>query len=142
MEQERSRAIRASTPRDSSHREFGIVMAGACAVFALVSAWKRHGLPAPAWPALAALFAAFAWLLPNALAPLNAVWSALGRVLHRVVSPVVLGVLYFGVLTPFAIVFRLTRPDALRLRWDRSAESYWIPRAADDQPGKGMAKQF
>ena len=142
MEQEQQRARRASAPKQASHREFGFVMAAACAVFALLSAWKLRGLPAPLWPALAALFALFAALLPGALAPLNALWSLLGRALHRVVSPVVLGALYFLVLSPFAIFFRAVKRDPLRLRLDPAAESYWIAREKGKQPGAGMANQF
>lgn len=142
MEQERKRAELAARPKESSHREFGFVMAAAFFVFTLLSAWKHRGLPAPAWPALSLLFALFAQLLPGALAPLNAVWSLLGRLLHRVMSPLILGALYFLVITPFAFVFRAIKKDPLRLRLEPAAETYWIRRDPEKQPGKGMANQF
>lgn len=139
MEQER--ALRAAQIRRSGNREFGFVMAGAFCVATLYSAWRRQGLPSPVWPSLAALFTLFAALFPHALAPLNAVWTLLGRALHRVVSPLVLGVLYFAVLTPFAFVFRFFRRDPLRLARAPEAETYWIRRSPEDQPGQGMANQ-
>lgn len=142
MDQERKRALEAAAPRDSSHREFGFVMAGAFLVFTALSAWKHRGWPVPAWPGLSLLFALFAQFLPQALAPLNAVWTLLGRALHKVMSPLILGALYFGVITPFAFLFRLVKRDPLRLRLEPAAETYWLRRDRDKQPGKGMANQF
>jgi hypothetical protein len=142
MDQERRREEDASRPKESTHREFGFVMAGALLVFTIISALKRKGWPMPAWPALSLLFAFFAQFLPVALAPLNAVWSLLGRFLHKTISPVVLGVLYFFVITPFAFVFRRIKPDPLRLRLDPAEKTYWIKRDPEKQPGKGMANQF
>jgi hypothetical protein len=139
MEQEK-RASAAAAPRQASHREFGLVMAGACLLFAAASLWRhRAWLP---WASLAALFLLFALFLPRALAPLNAAWSLLGRLLHRVMSPLVLGTLYFGVFTPFGFVFRFVKKDPLRLKRDPAATTYWIRRDPAKQPGQGMTNQF
>ncbi len=51
-------------------------------------------------------------------------WMALGHVLHRLTSPLILGALYFGVLTPVALVCRLCGHDPLGLR-QRQTASYW-----------------
>ena len=69
-----------------------------------------------------------AWLSPAALAPLNRVWTRFGLLLHRIVSPVVLGVMFFVVVTPMGLVMRALGKDPLRLRFDREARSYWIDR--------------
>lgn len=127
-------------PRQSSNREFGLVMAAFFLLLSIVSARKHGGLPALYLPALSAGFAFFAFALPRALAPLNLAWSAVGYLLHRVMSPVILGVLYFLVITPFGVAFRAIKKDPLRLRLDPAAESYWIKR--EEQPGKGMTNQF
>jgi 4-amino-4-deoxy-L-arabinose transferase-like glycosyltransferase len=129
-----------SGPRQSSNREFGFVMAGAFFVFSLVSAAKHRGFPALFLPAGSVVFLFCTLAFPRLLTPLNFAWSLLGRLLHRVVSPVILGALYFLILTPFAFVFRAIKKDPLRLILDPAAETYWIKR--DDQPGKGMANQF
>jgi hypothetical protein len=142
MDSEKDRARLAATPKESSNREFGFVMAGAFLVFTLISAWKHRGWPVPAWPALSLLFALFAQLLPAALAPLNAVWTLLGRVLHKVMSPLILGVFYFLIITPFAFFYRAMKRDPLRLQMEPQSESYWIKRDPEKQPGKGMANQF
>jgi hypothetical protein len=142
MEREKERALAAAALRASSHREFGFVMAGAFLVFTVISAWRHKGWPMPVWPGLSVLFAVFALALPQALAPLNAVWTLLGRLLHKVMSPLVLGVLYFLVITPFAFLFRLLKRDPLHLKISKDAESYWIRRDPEKQPGKSMVNQF
>ena len=73
-----------------------------------------------------------AWLRPALLAPLNRVWNKLGLLLGKIVSPIVLGALFFLVITPSAIIIRWMGKDLLNLRRDPKAESYWLVR---DPPG-------
>ena len=56
----------------------------------------------------------------------------LGELMGRVVSPVVLGAIFFGVFTPAAAIMRLARRDAMGRRFDAAARSYWVKR---DPPG-------
>ena len=83
---------------------------------------------------LALVFAVLALAAPHALAPLNRAWFKLGLLLARVVNPIVLTVLFFVVITPYALVLRLAGRDALRLRPRKKddADTYWIER---DPPG-------
>jgi hypothetical protein len=126
--------------RQSGDREFGLVMFGAFTLFSLASAWKHHARPALYFPALALLFLVTSLIFPRGLRPLNFAWAALGALLHRLLSPLLLGLLYFVVFTPLGLLFRAVKKDPLRLSIDPAAESYWILRK--DQPGKGMANQF
>ena len=71
------------------------------------------------------LFAAIAW--PAANRPLYVALSVLVWPIGFVVSYVMLGAMYFLVLTPLGLVFRLIRRDALRLRAPRSSDTYWVP---------------
>jgi len=66
------------------------------------------------------------------LAPLKGAWMKFGELLNRVVSPVVMGVIYFTVFTPVAIVMRLAKRDALERSYDAAAPTYWKRR---DPPG-------
>jgi hypothetical protein len=59
-----------------------------------------------------------------------------------VVGRLAIGVLFFCVLTPLGLVLRLAGRDALRLRLDRRAPSYWIERASADGRQTSMEKQF
>ena len=63
-----------------------------------------------------------------ALAPLNKLWTKLGVLLYRVVSPLVLGLLFYVTVTPIALLMRVLGKDPLRLRRDPDAASYWIVR--------------
>ena len=76
----------------------------------------------------AAVFALLALVRPGWLHPLNRAWSFLGRAIGTVVAPIVLGLSFFLVLTPMAFFARLFRRDALGLRLDRNAASYWVRR--------------
>lgn len=140
IEIEKARA--AGEVRQSSDRQFGLVMAAFFLLLTAYSAWKHSGLPRWHWPALSAGFAFFALLLPEALRHLNLAWSLFGRLLHKVMSPLVMGLVYFGFIAPFGVIFRVVKGDPLRLKIDKNAASYWVERKDDDQPGGGMANQF
>lgn len=110
-----------------SDRVFGLVWA---AVFLLAGAAPlRHGHGARAWSVgLGAVFLAAAIFLPRVLRPLEAAWTRLGRTLHRVMTPVAIGVLWYLVFTPAGWLLRLFRKDPLRLGYDSAAGTYWMAR--------------
>ena len=124
-----------------SERAFGLVFA---AVFLLVSLWPLLDRAAPRiWAlGLAAAFALCAWLAPRLLAPLNLLWFRFGGLLHRIVSPIALGVIFFGVITPFAVVMRLFKRDALLLRRRSARPSYWVRREPPGPPPDSFGNQF
>ncbi|MBI1273687.1 MAG: hypothetical protein GC131_06360 [Alphaproteobacteria bacterium] len=131
-----------SAPKLPSNRSFGFLFAF---VFALAGAWPLlYGGAGRPWAVLAGTFFLLAALIvPRALAPLNRAWMKLADILHHIVSPLVLGAIFFGVITPCAILMRLAGRDPLRLKRDRTAASYWIKR---DPPGPdpraSMPRQF
>ena len=125
----------------SSDRSFGLVFA---AVFGLIALGPlRHG-HAPRWwaSALAGVFALVALAKPVLLSRLNRLWIKLGLLLGKVVSPIALGILFYGVVTTLAVVIRLTGKDPLRLKLDPAAESYWIVRKPPGPPPDSMTNQF
>lgn len=128
--------------KQGSDRAFGYVFA---VVFALIGLFPLWRLEAPRWWALAiaAVFAGFAVLFPHLLHPLNRAWLAFGRLLHRIVSPVVMGAVFFLAVTPTALIMRLRGRDLLLRRWRPDLPSYWIEREAAVQPqSETMKKQF
>ena len=128
-------------PRLGSERAFGIVFA---AVFALIGLWPLladGGVRLWAL-ALAFLFLAAAFLAPRALAPLNRLWFRFGNLLHRIVNPLVMGLLFFTTVTPIALLMRLAGKDPLRLRFDRAAKSYWIERTPPGPAPESLRHQF
>ena len=112
-------------------RRFGLVFA---TIFLLIGLWllfRRHSSWGYPLVVLAPIFAALALLSPGLLRVPNRLWFKLGLLLSRIVSPIVLGLMFLLLITPIALVMRLSGRDALRVR-RRSLESYWISR---DPPG-------
>jgi hypothetical protein len=111
-----------------SDRKFGWTFA---VLFFLVGAFAH-----PWMMAVGAAFAVVTLTRAHWLTPLKHAWMKFGELLNRVVSPVVMGVIFFAVFTPVALVMRLARRDALARRFEPSAPSYWKrrepPGPADD----------
>ena len=126
-------------PAGSSDRAFGLVFA---VVFALIGLWPLlHAEPPRLWPfAPAALALGFALLAPRLLAPLNRLWTRFGHLLAKVSNPLVLGLLFFVLVTPMGLAMRVFGKDPLRRRLEPDAPSYWIPRPPP-APGP-MSRQF
>lgn len=64
----------------------------------------------------------------DALLPLNKLWMRFGLLLGRIVSPIVLGIIFFGLFTPIAIMMRLSGRDELKLKMEPKV-SHWITRS-------------
>jgi hypothetical protein len=126
---------------ESSDRSFGFVFA---AVFAIVGCLPLLHLAAPRWWALgiALAFGLAAVIWPQILHPLNRVWLALGRLLHRVVSPLLMGAIFFLVVTPIAWIMRLRGKDVLSLERRSDLSSYWITRDLQPPASETMKRQF
>ncbi|HEX3395878.1 MAG TPA: SxtJ family membrane protein [Steroidobacteraceae bacterium] len=125
----------------SSDRAFGVVIAGVCLLLALGP--LRHGHPPRWWAfAVAGAFALIAMLKPVLLATPNRWWTQLGVLLGKVVSPIALGILFYAVLTPVAMILRFTGQDPLRLKLDRHSDSYWMAREPPGPPPDSMGNQF
>jgi len=106
-----------------SDRNFGWTFTGFFTLVAFFQPWML---------ALAALTALVTMIRSHWLAPFNRAWMKLAEVLHHVVSPVVLGLIYFGVFTPVALVMRAFGRDAMCRRFEPAQPTYWVKR---DPPG-------
>lgn len=125
----------------SSDRTFGLVFAAFFLLLSLLPFWHGGGLRI--WAALIAIgIFAVAILAPKILAPLNHLWTKFGLLLHGIVSPIALGILFFALFTPMAIVMRIAGKDPLRLRLDRDANSYWVERDPSGSATDSMNNQF
>lgn len=135
--------------KTGSDRSFGYVFA---AVFALIGVWPaialgwplRVDLTALRWWALviSALFFSIASVRPALLHPLNRLWFQFGIVLSKVMTPIVMGVLFVLTVMPVAVIMRLRGRDLLRLKFDRTAKSYWIMREPPGPSGETMKNQY
>lgn len=133
--------IRPDPVTPGSNRNFGLVMGAAFLLLAVVRFWHRSPWW-PLWAAIAVLFAATAWLAPRGLSRLNRVWFRFGLMLHKVVSPVVMGVLFFGVVTPIGLLMRAVGRRPLAASFDAAAATYWERRERATAPVGSMSKQF
>jgi len=128
-------------PTGGSDRAFGLVFGG---FFVLVGLYPLLRAAPPRWWALAIAlaFVLAAAVRPSLLSPLNRLWTRLGLLLGRLVSPVALFVVYCLAVVPTGLVLRALRKDPLRLRVDRGAKSYWIERSPPGRADEQMKKQF
>src|SRR4029078_5763062 len=102
-------------PALPSNRSFGTLFT---CVFALLGGywwWRSKALFSLAFAA-SALMLFIPLAAPGWLAPANRAWMKLAEVLNRIVSPVVLGAIFFLVLTPVAFVMRVICRDAMKRR--------------------------
>jgi hypothetical protein len=131
----------ADDSKPGSDRNFGLVMAAATAVLGSLPLLR---FAQPHWwlLAVAVAFAVFSLVAPRLLFPLNYAWFRFGLLLHRIVSPIVIGAIFFLCVTPIGVIMRLLGKDVLSLRRRTDLPSYWIVR---DPPGPApgtMTNQF
>jgi len=122
-------------------RHFGLVFTVLFAALAVVS-YIRGGHAFVWLLPLSALTGLVALISPRWLRPLNRLWMKFAGLLHAIVSPVVLAVLYFLILTPFGFVRRLGGRDTMRRRIDPQIDSYWISREPPGPPPESLRNQF
>lgn len=127
--------------RPGSERSFGLVF---CALFAVISGLQLFSLSGnPAiWSAIAVAFLIVSLTAPRLLSPFNLVWFRFGLLLHKIVTPVILGLMYFVVITPLGQLMRLFGQRPLHLGRDPVCTTYWIERASDRTPADFFKNQF
>jgi hypothetical protein len=130
-----------TTPPLPSNRSFGTLFV---VVFALVGAysWWRGGALWPWAFGLSALTLALTLAKPDALTPANRAWMKLAELLNRVVSPIVLGVIFYGMFTPIAWGMRWAGRDAMKRRFEPESRTYWVDRDPPGPDPAGLPNQF
>ena len=125
----------------SSDRSFGIVF---LLVFLAMGIWMVLGSHSEGWLFLAGSVILFVVTLacPSILGPLNRAWFKFGLLLGQVVNPLILGVVFFLVITPMAVFRRLWGKDSLHLKFNLCLESYWIDRNPPGPKPSSMTRQF
>ena len=132
-------AVSAIAP--GSDRTFGVFFA---AIFAGLGIWFLWGGASWAWAlvALGAVTAALALAAPGRLHGANVLWMRFGLLLARIVNPIVLGLMFFGVMTPIGWLMRAFGKRPLSLAFDPQAKTYWIERRPAGPPPETMTNQF
>jgi hypothetical protein len=125
-----------------SNRTFGLFFAGIFAILATYGLWR--GWPTElvkAFFAISVLLLVVTFLAPKLLTPFNKFWYQLGLLLGKIVSPIVLGFIFFIIITPVAIVTKLAGRDALKLR-KQNVDSYWVDRSPPGPEPESFKEQF
>ena len=122
----------------SSNRSFGLVF---FILFLVISLWPFiHEGQIRIWSAVISIFFLILGLMNSKLlTPLNRLWFKFGMFLGAIVAPVVMGIIFFLVVTPTGFLMRIMGKDLLRRKYDKSNKSYWIKR---DKSSSSMKQQF
>lgn len=128
-------------PPSSSDRSFGFLFAAVCAAIAVFAIWEGRS-SALWWVIAASVFCVVALLAAPVLGPFNRAWRWFSLQLSRIVNPIIMGVVFFAVLTPIAIVMRCAGRDPLRLRLEPAKTSYWLDRSLPGERQSSMTDQF
>ena len=121
----------------SSNRSFGIVF---FAFFLIVGLWPIYNYSTiRTWAIVVALiFLILGILNSKYLTPLNKIWTKFGLLLGKIVSPIVMGIIFFIVIAPIGFIMKLFGQDLLNKKYSQNS-SYWINKK--DKFGS-MKKQF
>ncbi len=130
----------ASAAKLPSERSTGLVFTAVLLIVALI--WRHHATVAVSALALAGLLAVTSFALPRLLKPLNIVWFNLGLVLHRIVNPLVMFVLFAVVIVPAGLVMQMVYDPLRKSARRQPLDSYWIARDKATEPQSSMRNQF
>ena len=121
----------------SSNRSFGIVF---FIVFILIALYPLlNGQEIRLWALIiSAVFLILGLLKSKLLTPLNKLWFRFGIFLGKIISPIIMGLIFFLVVTPIGLIMRLLGKDVLNLKYNKE-RSYWIEK---DGPKSKMKNQF
>ena len=121
----------------SSNRSFGIVFFIVFLLIALYPLLKGNDLRI--WSLLISfIFLALGLINSKILTPLNRLWFKFGLLLGKFISPLIMGIIFFLVVTPIGIIMRLLKKDLLNLKYNKK-ETYWIDKSG---PKSKMKNQF
>ena len=122
----------------SSNRSFGIVF---FFVFLIISLWPLiDENPIRVWSIFVAIiFLILGLMNSKILKPLNILWFKFGMLLGSIIAPIVMGLIFFAVITPTSFIMKIMGKDLLNNKFDGKKKSYWINR---DKLKSTMKQQF
>ena len=121
----------------SSNRSFGIVFFIVFLLIALYPLLKDNDLRI--WSlVISFIFLILGLINSKILTPLNRLWFKFGLLLGKFISPLIMGIIFFIVVTPIGIIMRLLKKDLLNLKYNKK-ETYWIDKSG---PKSKLKNQF
>jgi len=127
-----------------SNRSFGLLFS---LIFALITG---YGYFLKGWPiggiyllgVLSLTLLLIVLVAPNILNPLNLIWFYIGEILGRISRPIILGIIFFALITPLSAILRLCSRDELRLKNTKSQKTYWVERDPATLEPESFKNQF
>ena len=125
-------------PKLPSNRNFGIVF---FVVFLIISIYPlTYDRDIARWSfVISIIFLILGLINSKILTPLNRLWFKFGILLGRIISPIIMALIFFAVVTPIGLIMRLLRKDVLNLKYNKKSKSYWIEK---NGPKSKMKNQF
>ena len=121
----------------SSNKSFGLVFFIVFLLVAIFPLLKQEDIRI--WSLIISFIFLFLGLLNSEiLSPLNKIWFKFGILLGKIVSPVVMGIIFFVVVTPIGLLMKLFKKDILNLKFNKH-NSYWVEK---NEPKSKMKNQF
>ena len=121
----------------SSNRSFGIVFFIVFLIIAIYPIFKSEDVRL--WSlVISIIFLILGLINSNFLAPLNKLWFKFGIFLGKIISPIIMGVIFFFVVTPIGLIMKTLRKDLLNLEYNKNT-TYWIEKSG---PKSKMKNQF
>ena len=125
----------------SSERSFGIVFSLLFLIIGLFPLLSGNNIRL--WSLIVAVaFFVVALGFPRILCPLNALWFKFGILLGKIMSPIILGLVFLISIVPIGLIMRGLGKDILNIRLDKTKESYWIDRTPSGPKKESMKNQF
>jgi hypothetical protein len=121
-------------------RRFGLTVGAAFLALAALAAWRGHPREALAPGGLGGILLVTALLVPARLGPVYRVWMGLAAAMAKITTPLVMGIVYFGLVTPIGALLRLARRS--QLVRPRANQSFWAAREVAARRRTDMERQF
>lgn len=128
-------------PKMLSERSFGLIFSG---IFLAIAMWPMlFGSSPREWALITAgVWAVAALIVPIVLRPLNILWMYFGLMMHKIVNPILMGLVFFIAVFPTGLILKILGKDPMRRKFDSQADSYWIARTPDSQHKEHFDNQF
>ena len=114
-----------------SNRKFGYLWS---LIFIFLSIYNSSLVIRISFATLSVTIFVIALFKPIILQKLNLCWFRLGLILNRIISPIILGTIFFGLLTPLAFILRILGRDELRIHKQKNNSTFWIKRNTECNP--------
>ncbi|HEY6156200.1 MAG TPA: SxtJ family membrane protein [Gemmatimonadales bacterium] len=121
-------------------RRFGLLVGGAFVGLAGLTAWRGHSTEALVFAGTGTALVAGALVAPARLEPVRRWWLALAAAISSVTTPLLMGVIYFALVTPIGWLRRLAGGNRLVRR--RTSQTFWIERRGEAGRPADMEHQF